>query len=107
MEVVDRLVIVVGEMEVGDIIVIVFAIDEIVDAFAQVLAEIHQIAQAIRLFTDVVILVFQLLKVLSSKGDGLGAGEGTTAAAKEGCDFILEVVLKICTSPNTSNTGNE
>lgn len=107
MEFPKRLVFVVREMQALNVVVVVLPVDEVVDALSLVFAQIHQVAQAIGLFADIVVLIPEFSEVFSCEGDWLGARKGTIVASDEACDFILESVLELCTRPYASYTGDE
>jgi uncharacterized integral membrane protein len=80
-------VLVVWKMQARDIVVVIFAVDEVVDVSVAILSEVHQIPQAICLLTHVVVLSLQFLNVFRGKRDWLSAREGPVLASKQLCDF--------------------
>jgi len=78
-----------------DEVVVVFAVDEelgFVDAgLVDVLGEVHEAADAVRLLAHEVVMVLKLFDVVAGEGHGLGAGEAGVLAVEQVGDPIALV----------------
>ena len=96
-----------GEVEIGNVVVVVFAVDEIVDVSVSVSCAVHQVSYAIRLFADVVVLMSEFGEMARRKGDRLRAWKRGLMSSEEACDFMAEVLGQLMISPDAVDPCDE
>ena len=89
------LVILFGEVQARDEVVVVFAVDEVVDVAVSVPGAVHQIANAIGLFADIVVLMSQLGEMAGRERDRLGPGKRGLVSSEKVCNFMAESLGKV------------